>query len=232
MTRRVEPILRPAECDPMTAPNPLHQVPTFTTKSATPEPAPISLRVMDPADPRSDVPEPALDPTTGLWSSAGLERFLRAARHAGEGVALLHIALDGVGALRARAGDGAADAVVRAVGTRLREVVRAAEAMGRAGPDALIVVLRTTSVEDGRRVCARLGRHMTRAPVPLNPSVQPVALSMGFVGIVAGSRTPLSRLRAAAADAARGAADGEMAVAADPGPAGAQASANTMRSRP
>ncbi len=177
-------------------------VPVF--RAAAPAP-PRSLALL----PSPDAPPaeaPAVDATTGLWSAVGLERFTRATRHAGRGMGLLHLHLDGVEATRAALGDDVADLAVREVARRVREVVRAAEAVGRAGPDALLVVLHTDSTHVAHMVFARLQARLASRPVALPDRDPPVTLSAGFVGAEAGTRLSVDRLRAEAAAAAADAA--------------------------
>jgi diguanylate cyclase (GGDEF)-like protein len=164
-------------------------------------PAPRSLTLLPPPDaPPADAP--AVDATTGLWSAVGLERFTRATRHAGSGMGLLYLRLDGIEATRVCQGAAVADLAVREVARRVREVVRAAEAVGRVGPEALLVLLHTDSNEVARMVYSRLRTRLASRPVVLPGDDLPVTLSAGFVGVEAGTALSVDRLRAEAADAA------------------------------
>lgn len=179
----------------------LTAVPVFRRAAS----APRSLALLPPPD-ATPTDAPAVDATTGLWSAVGLERFTRATRHAGRGMGLMHLRLDGVEATRAGLGDDVADLAVREAARRVREVVRAAEAVGRVGPDALLVVLHTDSNDVARMVFARLQGRLASRPVTLPDRDQPVTLSAGFVGVEAGTRLSVDRLRAEAAAAAGDAA--------------------------
>lgn len=173
-------------------------VPVFRRAASTPR----SLALLPPPDaPPADAP--AVDATTGLWSAVGLERFTRATRHAGSGMGLMYLRLDGVEATRARHGDDVADLAVREAARRVREVVRAAEAVGRVGPEALLVVLHTDSNDVARMVFSRLTTRLASRPVTLPDDDRPVTLSAGFVGAGAGTHLSVDHLRAVAAGAAR-----------------------------
>lgn len=96
------------------------------------------------------------DPATGLLSLAAFreqaDRELERARRSGARLALALVDIDGFRTLNAARGAAAGDAALRAVASRLGDVTRAADVVGRTGADEVAVLLPDTDL-DGARAC-------------------------------------------------------------------------------
>ena len=93
------------------------------------------------------------DPLTGLLNRAGLGRAC--AERDGRPCAVVIADLDHFKSVNDRHGHAAGDAVLRAMATVLRRVVRHGDAVARIGGEEFVLLLPGSSVEDGRRVADR-----------------------------------------------------------------------------
>lgn len=84
------------------------------------------------------------DPLTGLLSQSGMEsilpRFVGTARRAGESVCAIYVRVPGLQRAVSEYGSGYGDAVLRAVGDAVRDVVREGDLVARWRSDAFLVV--------------------------------------------------------------------------------------------
>jgi len=107
------------------------------------------------------------DHLTGLPNRASfidrLELELAHARRRGTNLALLFLDLDRFKDVNDTLGHAAGDALLVAVGQRLREVVRAADTVARLGGDEFTIVLPDVGhEEDAQRVAEKVDRHLSR----------------------------------------------------------------------
>jgi diguanylate cyclase (GGDEF)-like protein len=124
------------------------------------------------------------DSLTGLLNRSAfrlqMERALRRARNTQELVALLFIDLDGFKQVNDRLGHSAGDDVLREVGRRISESVRATDIVARLGGDEFVVLLETpvdaaTADEVSSRILQALTddyRHLISTDAPHSASVE------------------------------------------------------------
>jgi diguanylate cyclase (GGDEF)-like protein len=113
------------------------------------------------------------DPLTSVLNRRGFEERLAAALHAGEGLALLLVDLDGFKAVNDEHGHAAGDELLCWVARRLRDSVRRGDEVGRLGGDEFAVLL-ASGTEDAEVAAARIGAALAqRAPASTGLAVHP-----------------------------------------------------------
>lgn len=136
------------------------------------------------------------DPLTGLRNRRGLDRTLGRLAASGQRFGLIHVDLDHFKAINDTLGHAAGDAVLAAVGARLRQVVRDDDSVARIGGDEFVVLLPGLAERGGvlrvaERILAALAQPVGRG----EGGAIAVSASLGAViwdGAVAG---PLSAER-------------------------------------
>lgn len=125
------------------------------------------------------------DALTGLPNRALFQDRLTQAMHAaarsGQPVALVAIDLDKFKLINDSLGHPAGDELIRQVGNRLVELVRASDTVARFGGDEFMILLREVA-DDGdlRRFCARIVEHLSR-PYELLGNTGHIGASVGAV---------------------------------------------------
>jgi diguanylate cyclase (GGDEF)-like protein len=123
---------------------------------------------------------------------------LRGSQRRGESAALVLVDIDGFRALNGRRGAAAGDEALAAVASRLRELVRGGDVVGRTGADELAVVMPGANLAGARGVAERL--------VALLEQTGPVTVSAGIAvdggtgqldGLMADASAILERARIA-----------------------------------
>jgi diguanylate cyclase (GGDEF)-like protein/putative nucleotidyltransferase with HDIG domain len=123
---------------------------------------------------------------------------LRGTQRRGEPAALVLVDIDGFKALNGRRGAAAGDEALAAVATRLRELVRGGDVVGRTGADELAVVMPGANLAGARGVAERL--------VSILEQMGPVTVSAGIAvdggtgqldGLMADAAAILERARIA-----------------------------------
>jgi diguanylate cyclase (GGDEF)-like protein len=131
--------------------------------------------------------EAAHDPLTDLPNRARALQLTTAALHrarrTGNATGLLFVDLDGFKAVNDRAGHAAGDAVLRAVGSRMREAARAGDTVCRLGGDEFVVLVEAVAdVSElaalGERLVAAVSLPLTVA-TPTGPRPVTVGASVG-----------------------------------------------------
>ncbi len=141
------------------------------------------------------------DGLTGLHNRGSIEERIECAIARAERSARLVgvcvIDLDGFKAVNDRCGHAAGDELLRSFAARLKEVVRAYDAVGRLGGDEFAVVLEELGSEaEARRTIARI-EHVT-ARADLRPAgLPPVSASVGLAMYPQGGTTSADLLRVA-----------------------------------
>jgi diguanylate cyclase (GGDEF)-like protein len=127
--------------------------------------------------------EASHDPLTGLLNRsaflARLEAALAHARAGGPPVALLYFDLDRLKALNDTLGHPAGDAVLRAVGERLRAGLRGADAIGRLGGDEFAVLAEGPLLAGAEALAARL-QALLAEPVRIQGEMVQTGASVGL----------------------------------------------------
>ncbi|MFC0340694.1 putative bifunctional diguanylate cyclase/phosphodiesterase [Paracoccus niistensis] len=134
------------------------------------------------------------DALTGLPNRAlfqdRLAQALHAADRTGQSVALLAIDLDRFKLINDSLGHPAGDELIRQVGSRLTELVRAGDTVARVGGDEFMVLLCNMTDNDAlRRVCTKIVDELSR-PYALLGSAGCVGASIGAVRTVAAQEDP------------------------------------------
>ncbi|MGZ6642236.1 MAG: bifunctional diguanylate cyclase/phosphohydrolase [Solirubrobacteraceae bacterium] len=100
------------------------------------------------------------DPRTGLLTRDAFhgdaEAVLTHADQAEQPLSLVLVDIDGFRALNERRGPEAADAALHAVASRLRQLTRGSDVLGRTGADELAVLMPGTTLDGARLCCERL----------------------------------------------------------------------------
>ncbi len=110
-----------------------------------------------------------------------LTQAMRAAARSGQPVALVAIDLDKFKLINDSLGHPAGDELIRQVGNRLVELVRASDTVARFGGDEFMILLRDVADDDGlRRLCARIVEHLSR-PYELLGNTGYIGASVGAV---------------------------------------------------
>jgi diguanylate cyclase (GGDEF)-like protein len=138
------------------------------------------------------------DALTGCYNRAhALELMhaeLRRARRSQLPLSLLMFDLDHFKAVNDGHGHLAGDAVLAAVGARMRAVLRGSDLKCRYGGEEFFVLLPDTPLSGARRAADTLRRDLESNPVPWNGSTIHVTASVGVTGITPGELDPLVAL--------------------------------------
>lgn len=132
------------------------------------------------------------DQLTGLANRALLHEHIDAVLSASSRstlpIAMMFLDLDGFKRVNDRLGHTTGDAVLREVATRLRDVVRDGDVIGRLGGDEFIVLCPDTDDEQAEAIAERL-REAVAQPMEWLPADFPVSVSVGVVVHPAGGPT-------------------------------------------
>lgn len=110
-----------------------------------------------------------------------LTQAMHAAARSGQPVALVAIDLDKFKLINDSLGHPAGDELIRQVGNRLVELVRASDTVARFGGDEFMILLRDVADDDDlRRFCARIVEHLSR-PYELLGNTGYIGASVGAV---------------------------------------------------
>ena len=124
------------------------------------------------------------DGLTGLYNRAhGLEMVeheLRRARRSQQPIALLMIDIDHFKDVNDRYGHLCGDAVLSAVGRRLKEVLRSSDLKCRYGGEEFLILLPETSIEGAKQVADTLRRELAKTPVNWGNETVPITASFGL----------------------------------------------------
>jgi len=124
-----------------------------------------------------------IDSVTGLWNRGMILEFLRKelsrAHRRGDPVGLAVLDLDHFKSVNDEHGHPVGDAVLRETGERLRETVRAYDAIGRYGGDEFISVHPGCGWEDTARLGERLRAAFSVAPMIAGSAILQVTASVG-----------------------------------------------------
>jgi diguanylate cyclase (GGDEF)-like protein len=132
------------------------------------------------------------DALTGLPNRALVidraEQMLARARRSGPPVAALYIDIDGFKHINDSFGHGAGDELLRVVGARLAQLVRAGDTVGRLGGDEFVLLLQDLTYDAGpelvaERVCEVLGQ-----PIDLHGTKGRSLLVSASIGVALGQR--------------------------------------------
>lgn len=133
---------------------------------------------------RSDRHRADHDVLTGMATRARLlelmQQAIARARQAGQYVAALFIDLDGFKAINDACGHQVGDAVLKAVGDRLRGAIRSSDTASRYGGDEFVILLPALSQ---RRTAIRLGRqilHLLAQPIAIGRQQHRLGASIGI----------------------------------------------------
>jgi diguanylate cyclase (GGDEF)-like protein len=141
------------------------------------------------------------DPLTGLANYRVFRRELASAVHAGVPLTLVLLDLDGFKAVNDRVGHRAGDTLLRDVGARLRDVLRADDVLCRQGGDEFAVIARRAGPEEAPELAERLVEAVERAGERGRLSA---AAGWATLGIDANSAAGLIEYADAAMRAAKG----------------------------
>ena len=123
---------------------------------------------------------------------------LRAAQRRGEPASLVLVDIDGFRALNGRRGAAAGDEALAAVGSRLRELVRAGDVVGRTGADELAVVMPGANLAGARGVAERLVAVLEQSgPVTVSAGIAVDGGTGQLDGLMADASAILERARIA-----------------------------------
>lgn len=123
---------------------------------------------------------------------------LRGSQRRGEPAALVLVDIDGFRALNGRRGAAAGDAALAAVATRLRELVRGGDVVGRTGADELAVVMPGANLAGARGVAERLVAVLEQAgPVTVSAGIAVDGGTGQLDGLMADAAAILERARIA-----------------------------------
>ncbi len=110
-----------------------------------------------------------------------LAQATHALAHSGQPVALVAVDLDRFKLINDSLGHHAGDELIRQVGDRLVELVRASDTVARIGGDEFVILLRDVADDDHlRRFCARVVEHLSR-PYELLGNTGCIGASVGTV---------------------------------------------------
>lgn len=137
------------------------------------------------------------DPLTGLPNRRLFQEHLASALARSPGrLALMLIDLDGFKAVNDTAGHDAGDAVLVAVASRMRSVVRAGDLVARLGGDEFVVVLEPADPAAARRAAQSIIQEVSR-PIPFRGQACQVSASIGIALAPAAMREASELLEAA-----------------------------------
>lgn len=130
------------------------------------------------------------DPLTGCFTRNHalevVDAELRRARRSQTPVSLIMFDLDRFRDLNDRYGHLAGDAVLNAVGTRMKEVLRGSDLKCRYGGEEFLVLLPETPLHGARRVAETLRREIAERPVPWSGEGLTITASFGLAQTVPG----------------------------------------------
>jgi diguanylate cyclase (GGDEF)-like protein/putative nucleotidyltransferase with HDIG domain len=123
---------------------------------------------------------------------------LRGSQRQGAPTAAVLVDIDGFRALNGRRGAAAGDAALAAVSSRLRELVRAGDLVGRTGADELAVIMPGANLAGARGVAERLVSVLEQqGPVTVSAGIAVDGGSAQLDGLLADAAAILERARAA-----------------------------------
>ena len=127
------------------------------------------------------------DSLTGLLNRAGLETFLNRQIAAGQGarLAMLYLDLDRFKLVNDTYGHAAGDLVLKAIGARLRDVVRPTDAVARLGGDEFVIVL--AGVREGQSAKLVADKALTSILKPILITERDVVEIGASVGVAFGA---------------------------------------------
>jgi diguanylate cyclase (GGDEF)-like protein len=138
------------------------------------------------------------DALTGCFTRAHalevLEVELRRARRTQMPLSILRMDLDNFASLTERHGDPGGDAVLTAVGQRLKASLRGSDVKCRYGAEAFLVILPDTPMNGALRVSETLSREVERDVELWDGSQVPVSASFGVATIRTGEVDPTAAL--------------------------------------
>jgi diguanylate cyclase (GGDEF)-like protein len=144
-----------------------------------------------------DVRENSLqDGLTGCFNRThaleSLDAELRRARRANKPFSLLMFDLDHFKSINDRYGHLCGDAVLSAVGVRMKAALRSSDLKCRYGGEEFFVLLPDTPLAGARRVCETLRLAISKDPVPWSDGNVSVTASFGVTEILPGETDPLA----------------------------------------
>jgi diguanylate cyclase (GGDEF)-like protein/putative nucleotidyltransferase with HDIG domain len=123
---------------------------------------------------------------------------LRGSQRRGEPVAAILVDIDGFRALNGRRGAAAGDAALATVASRLRELVRAGDVVGRTGADELAVIMPGANLSGARGVAERLVAVLEQqGPVTVSAGIAVDGGTAQVDGLLADAAAILERARLA-----------------------------------
>jgi diguanylate cyclase (GGDEF)-like protein len=156
------------------------------------------------------------DALTGCFNKAHalevLEAELRRARRSHMPLSVLMFDLDDFKGVNDRYGHLCGDAVLSAVGARMRAVLRGSDLKCRYGGEEFLIVLPDTPLQGARRVADTLRKEIADHPVQWNEQTVGVTASFGVTSIEAGEVDSLAVIARADAALYRAKQDGRNAV--------------------
>ncbi|HVX22211.1 MAG TPA: diguanylate cyclase [Acidimicrobiales bacterium] len=140
------------------------------------------------------------DPLTGLANRhlvlEELHRMLQGLARRGGAVAVIYLDLDDFKRVNDEWGHDVGDELLRAVGNRLRGIVRAEDVVARLGGDEFVIAHLGRERAGAELMAARV-RQVLSAPYRLGPHVVEAAASVGWASTVMARATPEALLRQA-----------------------------------
>lgn len=141
-----------------------------------------------------------------------LDGELRRSRRSKQPFSVLMFDVDTFKAINDRFGHLCGDAVLGAVGTRMRTALRSSDVKCRYGGDEFFVILPDTPLAGARQVCETLRRAMEREPLPWGDGLVSFTASFGVTEIVPGEADTLGVVARADAALYRSKQDGRNKV--------------------
>jgi diguanylate cyclase (GGDEF)-like protein len=117
---------------------------------------------------------------------------LRRARRANKPFSLVMFDLDHFKSINDRFGQGGGDAVLSAVGVRMKSALRSSDLKCRYGGEEFFVLLPDTPLAGARRVSETLRLAISKDPVPWGDGQVSVTASFGVTEIMPGETDPLA----------------------------------------
>lgn len=135
-----------------------------------------------------------LDPLTGLWNRAAifevLDREMSRASRSGDPFAVVMADVDHFKSVNDRHGHAAGDAALIEIAHRLREGVRAYDAVGRYGGEEFLLVLNGCDEEAAAWIAEDLRARIAATPVKVDGGELAVTLSLGVAAVSGGGALP------------------------------------------
>lgn len=142
------------------------------------------------------------DPLTGLLNRGVFESILwrefnRALRYDSP-LSLVFIDLDDFKSVNDGFGHDAGDALLRYLGTRLMEMSRDSDVIGRYAGDEFLILLPSSTSEEARKLTERIRTFFAENPLPFNGTPIPISFSFGIAHLQdRGVQDPSSLLKRA-----------------------------------